>query len=761
MAWKLPASKATGPERYAAAAFSFALLGLLGLAAALAGVLTLWSGWLEANFDLTFPTPLPAPYWFAAAAVPLVLILLYFLKLKRRLLQVPSTFLWKKSIEDLHVNSFFQWLRRNLLLLLQLLILILLGYALANPTHNSEAKGRRFIYLLDNSASMAATDVKPTRLDEAKARLKKQIEAQDDSDLGMLIAFNSEAQIVQSYTNRKQDLLLAADRVPQTQRPTRLDQALALAEGQANPRRSAEEGAIELPAPGQMARSAVSPEGLAAQVVIFSDGRAPDLANFTPGRLRLRLDLVGVAGRNVAVTHLALKRDETRLDQFDAAVRVQNFTDQQLVGRVAVQLEVFTKDGRLDRQVKAITLMPRTQQEVPYGNEGFKRKVTTPGASSPDPITSFAIKDPGHGYVKVSLIDAGTGAAWQDDLAADDAAWLAITPVRRARILRIGPPNEILDAFLRASEDRQRVAATTLTGPNWAADPKYQECLKAETFDLVIFDRVSPASAQEMPEANCYFIGAAPPLPNVVWADLPTLQGLFVKEFRAAHPLLRGIETLQGMTIREAKALPRAALPQRASPLLETQSEPVLWALGRGRFTDLVQTFAFVEGGEFPAWNTNWPKQPAGTLPLFLDNVLTQLGRYQEFEPPTKPGQPKSFAPGVAASEARIRRTDPAGGEEVKLEGGRGRELTFNAPEAVGLYEARWGEPQPYRFAVDLFDANESELEPRKDLIIGDETINAAPEAIRQRQELWPWLAAAALAVFFLEWRLYQKRVAI
>ncbi len=63
--------------------------------------------------------------WLILAAVPPAIVLLYFLKLKRRPLEVPSTYLWHKSIEDLHVNSIWQRLRRNLLLFLQLLLVVL------------------------------------------------------------------------------------------------------------------------------------------------------------------------------------------------------------------------------------------------------------------------------------------------------------------------------------------------------------------------------------------------------------------------------------------------------------------------------------------------------------------------------------------------------------------------------------------------------------------------------------------------------------
>ncbi len=55
--------------------------------------------------------------------MPPAIVALYFLKLRRQPLEVPSTYLWQKSIEDMHVNSLWQRIRQSLLLYLQLLLI--------------------------------------------------------------------------------------------------------------------------------------------------------------------------------------------------------------------------------------------------------------------------------------------------------------------------------------------------------------------------------------------------------------------------------------------------------------------------------------------------------------------------------------------------------------------------------------------------------------------------------------------------------------
>ena len=182
-----------------------ALLLLLTIPAAILLVLKLLgreavvNGWLQEKLHINYQVALPG--WAAAVLlfVPLLLVLLYFLKLRRQSLQVPSTFLWRKSVEDVHVNSLFQWLRRNVLLLLQLLCVLLLIFAvMAFKVFGSG--GSHYVLILDSSASMGVADTEPNRLETAKRLALAEIDRHTESDSGMVIEFNGRSAVRQGYT---------------------------------------------------------------------------------------------------------------------------------------------------------------------------------------------------------------------------------------------------------------------------------------------------------------------------------------------------------------------------------------------------------------------------------------------------------------------------------------------------------------------------------------------------------------------------------
>ena len=103
--------------------------------------------------------------------VPLV-VAFWMLKLRRTERTVGSTLLWQRFGEDLQANAPWQRLRRSFLLLLQLLLVVLLALLAAQPfTERPATLARDLVVVVDASASMAATDEAPSRLEAAKGRV--------------------------------------------------------------------------------------------------------------------------------------------------------------------------------------------------------------------------------------------------------------------------------------------------------------------------------------------------------------------------------------------------------------------------------------------------------------------------------------------------------------------------------------------------------------------------------------------------------------
>ena len=146
---------------------------------------------------------LAAPLALLGLALLAPVIAMYLLKRRREEVPVSSTFLWERVVQDIEANAPWQRLRRNLLLLLQLLFLLLAIFGLARPFVTAAgAAGQSLIVVLDTSISMGARDgAQGTRLDTARAEALRLMEGLPDNGRVTVIRAGNGADILAANTN--------------------------------------------------------------------------------------------------------------------------------------------------------------------------------------------------------------------------------------------------------------------------------------------------------------------------------------------------------------------------------------------------------------------------------------------------------------------------------------------------------------------------------------------------------------------------------
>ncbi|MBI1830858.1 MAG: VWA domain-containing protein, partial [Planctomycetes bacterium] len=602
---------------------AFAIPGVVLVILRLLEVDAAINDWLLRTFQITYELRLSPWITLILLLLPFLLILLYFLRLKRTPIQVPSTFLWKKSIEDLHVNSLFQWLRDNILLILQLLVLLFLIYSvLGLRLHGSTMKSRHYILLIDNSASMSVKDVAPNRLEWAKLEAIKEIDAASDNDFGMVIVFNSKATTLQAYTNDREKLRDAVRSIAATERPSRIEEALMLAASLANPVRSTEDLSMQ-PAdvPDDQKRTMVQARGISTVVHVYSDGRFAKLSEPAAASLRLRgagddpkdgglnlryhmagtLEKPGNAN-NVGIVLFNVYRQpidaKKKIDsqQLLAWVRLANFRSQASGARV--KLDVFV-EGEKRHSLEQSKTIPARKYAPGKGDDEDE---------SDEPGEAEVRFDLPAVELRSNVVMYAYLVNHQDDFPLDDHAWLAVGTTRKAKVLIVTKGNPHLDAMFK-QEGTQKLAAAEWMTPDELKTEGYRKKARGGDVDLAIFDRCAPSEEADMPLANTLCIDQPPPPWQRGGAALKN--PLFMASKRD-HPLLKHLTTINEIRTHEAFVfdirknlaadaakeleLPIGHAKRRTLPtverIVETSNQtPLLFTMSRGSHTDLVQTF--------------------------------------------------------------------------------------------------------------------------------------------------------------------------
>lgn len=357
-----------------------------------------------------------------------VIVFFYLLKLKRREVVVSSVLLWSRVIQDVQANAPFQKLRKNLLLLLQLLVAILVVTALARPAYFAlSLGGSQVVVILDGSASMQCRDARGSRFEEAKRIALRMVDGMRGDDRMLVLLAGGHTRRLTPFTGDRAELRRAIASARPDDTTTDLRDALLLA--------------------ASLAGASERRQG--SRIYVLSDGAFPDLGDLDLQGAELQFVKVGNRSDNVGIVAMDVRRSPDR-DDYQMFVAVRNFAPR----RRACNLEIYRNDALVD--VRPLELPPA------------------------DPVAGFSERaevidslPPGAGFVRGRLDLA-------DDLEVDNEAYAPLSLRREISVLLVSDGDLYLEKALAVDPQvrLQRIAPEAYQGQGG--------------FDVVVFENRAP-----------------------------------------------------------------------------------------------------------------------------------------------------------------------------------------------------------------------------------------------------------------------------
>lgn len=461
-------------------------------------------------------------------AIPLI-ILLYILKLRRQPQVISSTLLWSKVLREMQANTPFQKLRNNLLMWLQILIVLLIAFALARPIYRGTLKtGKKVVVILDTSASMKTKDVKgKTRFEEAKEGVQGMIQNMSDGDAMMLLEGTRSQGVQTIFTSQKRQLYQSLEKMSPRDTPTELSESLLLAV-------SSLKGAKE----EQKENTKESGE-----IYVFSDGANLHLERLNNIQIPVHLTQVGTTGDNLGIIALDVRRMTGTKDEYEIFANIKNFYAEQKT--FFLSLKVGSEETPID--ARELTLDPQENRSVIFKNQ------LTPGPM-------------------VVEIDE------EDPFLVDNRAYYYVVEEKESPVLVV---TDGKNAFIEKVLTVDPLADVTIIRP----EAYSEEVLKDQ--ELVIFDRYLPPT---VPKINTVFIAPPPmeqPIQDFPFQVLGYIAGSEITEWDAVHPLMRYVE-MGDVEIFQAQEV---RYPVGFNPLVKTEFGPLVALVPYKNFEHVLLAF--------------------------------------------------------------------------------------------------------------------------------------------------------------------------
>ncbi len=692
---------------------------------------------------MTFDSP-SSLYWFGLA-VPIVVF--YILKIRLRRKPVSTVIFWKQVLDEKNPRSIWQRLRHFVSLLLQLAMLSLLALSLADPYFFWEIRSaRRIVLVVDTSASMNATDVKPTRLAEAKLQAGQLIASMRPRDEIALVTASTQPQVVVGFTSRQRTLSAALNAVTSTDGPSHVEEAIALGQRLLGERSD-----------GKQSEVFVLTDGCFSGIERFltkkesrndkPDGAQPDSSSAiktepvpetsNKTNATVSIHVIGERSSNVGITQFQVRRSLVDPLGYEILAEVTNLSDQPVDCRFEVDFKSTSRDA-----VEPIDVVPLKLEANGKWSQVFEKTSADGGH-----LLAHLNFQSANNNVGPTTKNIATDRPVHDTLEADNSAW-AVLPRREIQpVILVTSGNLFLQ---KVFEVNPLVKLTVVDQP--------PETIPAGT--VVVYHRTAPAV---LPKGSVFVID--PANSSDLYAVGEPLESAIVTKQDKDSPLMSHVR-LDNVVMPEARKL-TPAQPELTQVLAAAVSaDPLFFAVSRAEGKVLVMTVNLDKG--------DLPLRTA--FPIFVGNALHWFaGNKSDLRESLGTGSVTTVTSSDFASPVRgnqIVLTDPTGLKKslpMIVD-----KATFGPLDQCGIWKVEEEQPPSMttptasesrsssgplmEIACNLSNSTESDIRPPIELLSEKTTPSPMLSGIGSRP-IWFWLSLLALALTSIEWWLYQRRV--
>ena len=684
-----------------------------------------------------FASPLLA--WWAAITLPIVLIYIIKVRLRRR--PVSTLLFWNQLFDEKKPRAWWQQLRHWLSLLLQLAFVLLLVGALIDPLWSWQKNSqRRIVLILDNSASMKAKEANgTTRFQSAKEIAKGLARSLRPGDEMSLVSAGGQSVVHVGLTNHARLLIDGINDCQETDAPSALQPAIATAE--------------------RLLKDRVEK----SEIIILTDGCIDDFEAIQNNPL-VKIYGVGKTQENTGITRFQVRRSVMDSVGYQVLIEVTNSG----LEDIKTKLELSLEDNLVD--VVPISLKPGESQTRILDHTSAtggrliakldsKDALATDNSAisilpqrAPLPITlvttgSLFLKSvlESMPLVELTIADTAPDAAPKGGLLVIDRKIPATLP--RGRVLIVDPQNdtdywtvgETLEQPLVARVDKDSPLTQHIRLDNVLFPGARQLTFTGPVESLIRDPLDSPLLARlKRPGGDLWLLTC-----NLEQSDLP---------LRIAFPVLikNAIEWFQGNEGQLRPVVPTGSLATFSIP--ETvdleglaKQDPPVDQPSAAKNSDANQiesntgsAVAVVSASTEPARRPLQVSSPSGK-----NTLLSAQGENAFIGPILECGL-WTVAP---ASEPKA--SDPKASDPKASDSKSGETSPASVASEKSKTDYRW------TFASNLSNRSESDLKPRGKLLAADSlsVVSLGGRAI------WFYLALLGLVLVTAEWWLYQRRV--